>query len=81
MPEAQIAGGQMILGLVVGITLLIFLILKTKIHAFLALIISAATTGLIGGMPPNDVIDSITLQDMLEDYNDINNDNEYMYFI
>ncbi len=60
MPEAQIAGGQMILGLVVGITLLIFLILKTKIHAFLALIISAATTGLIGGMPPNDVIDSIS---------------------
>lgn len=29
----------------------------------------------------NEVIDSITLEDMLEDYNDMNNDNEYMYFI
>ena len=29
----------------------------------------------------NDVIDSITLEDMLEDYNEMNNDNEYMYFI
>ncbi len=29
----------------------------------------------------NEVIDSITLEDMLEDYNDMNNDNEYMYYI
>src|SRR5699024_9108001 len=56
----EVAGGQMIVGLVIGIALLIILILKTKIHAFLALIISAAITGLIGGMPPNDVLDSIT---------------------
>lgn len=60
MPELQVAGGQMIFGLVIGISLLIFLILKTKIHAFLALIISAATTGLIGGMPANDVLDAIS---------------------
>ena len=32
---------ELILGLVIGLALLIFLILKTKIHAFLALIISA----------------------------------------
>lgn len=56
----EVAGGQMIVGLVIGIALLIILILKTKIHAFLALIISAAVTGLIGGMPPNNVLDSIT---------------------
>lgn len=55
-----VAGNQMILGLVVGISILVFLILKTKIHTFLALIISAATTGLVGGMPPNKIIDSIS---------------------
>ncbi|MGO1368486.1 MAG: GntP family permease [Senegalia sp. (in: firmicutes)] len=58
--DVAVSGGQMILGLVIGITLLIFLIMKTKIHAFLALIITAAVTGLIGGMPPNTIIDSIT---------------------
>lgn len=56
----EVAGGQMIFGLVVGITLLIILILKTKIHAFLALIIASAVTGLIGGMPPNAVLNAIT---------------------
>lgn len=56
----QVVGSQMIFGLVIGIALLIFLILKTKIHAFLALIIAAAVTGLIGGMPSNAVLASIT---------------------
>ncbi|MGC7870059.1 GntP family permease [Desulfosporosinus sp. SYSU MS00001] len=56
----QVAGSQMIIGLVIGIIALVFLILKTKIHAFPALIIAAAATGIIGGMPPNKVIDAIT---------------------
>lgn len=56
----QVAGSQMIVGLAIGIIILVFLILKTKIHAFPALIIAAATTGIIGGMPPNKVIDAIT---------------------
>ena len=56
----QVVGSQMIFGLVVGIALLIVLILKTKIHAFLALIIAAAVTGLVGGMPSNDVLSSIS---------------------
>ncbi|MDD2494221.1 MAG: GntP family permease [Tissierellia bacterium] len=55
-----ISGNQMILGLIIGIAILIVLILKTKIHAFLALIIAAAVTGIIGGMPSNDVLTSIT---------------------
>lgn len=55
-----VSGNQMILGLIVGITILIVLILKTKIHAFLALIIAAAVTGIVGGMPSNDVLTSIT---------------------
>lgn len=58
--DIAVSGSQMILGLVIGIALLIFLIMKTKVHAFPALIIAAATTGLIGGMPPEIVISSIT---------------------
>lgn len=50
MPSAS--GMQMIIGLVIGVIVLVFLILRTKIHAFPALIIAAALTGLIGGMPP-----------------------------
>lgn len=52
----EAVGSQMILGLIVGITILVFLILRTRIHAFLALIIAAAITGVIGGMPANDVL-------------------------
>ncbi|AOY76288.1 GntP family permease [Clostridium formicaceticum] len=58
--ELAVSGGQMVLGLVLGIILLLTLILKTKVHAFLALIISASVTGLVGGMPANGVTGSIT---------------------
>ncbi|WP_298471780.1 gluconate:H+ symporter [uncultured Psychrobacillus sp.] len=51
---------QMLLGLVIGVTVLILLVLKTKIHAFLALLIAASITGLIGGMEPLKVVNSIT---------------------
>lgn len=54
------SGSQMILGLGIGILLLIFMIIKTKIHAFPALIISAALTGLIGGMTPDAVVKTIS---------------------
>lgn len=53
-------GPQILLGLGAGIILLVFLMLKTKIHPFLGMIISAAVTGLIGGMGALDVISSIT---------------------
>lgn len=55
----EVSGNQMLLGLFIGIITLVFLILKTKVHVFLALIISSALTGLIGGMPSNLVIDTI----------------------
>lgn len=51
---------QMLLGLIVGVFLLIFMILKTKIHTFLALIIASAVTGIVGGMLPSEVVSSIT---------------------
>ncbi|MFB4163913.1 GntP family permease [Alteribacillus sp. JSM 102045] len=54
------SGTQMILGLIIGVFLLILLVLKTKIHAFVALLIAASVTGLIGGMPAPDVVDTIT---------------------
>ncbi|MFD1020265.1 GntP family permease [Thalassobacillus hwangdonensis] len=53
-------GGQIILGLVIGIALLVFLVMKTKIHAFIALIASASVIGLVAGMTPPTVADAIT---------------------
>lgn len=56
----EVSGVQMIIGLIIGIALLIFFVLKTKIHAFLALLIAASITGIIGGMRPTDVVSTIT---------------------
>jgi len=56
----EASGAQMIFGLVLGVAILIFLVLKTKIHAFLALIIAASITGLVGGMSAPDVVNAIT---------------------
>lgn len=53
------SGTQMLIALLIGIVLLILLILKTKVHAFLGLIIAAVAVGLIGGMLPADVTASI----------------------
>lgn len=41
----------MFIGLLVGIALLIFLVLKTKVQAFLALILCTVVVGAVGGMP------------------------------
>jgi GntP family gluconate:H+ symporter len=54
------SGVQMILALLIGVGLLIYLILKTKIHAFPALIISASAIGLIGGLGPAQTIEAIS---------------------
>lgn len=56
----DVSGTQMIIGLVIAITVLIFLVVKTKVHVFLALIIAASITGLVGGMTPPAVVDAIT---------------------
>lgn len=50
---------QVILGLIIGVIILVYLVVKTKIHVFLALIIAAAITGIIGGMSPPKVADAI----------------------
>ena len=56
----DVGSWQMIAGLVVGISVLVGLILYSRIHAFPALIIAAIVTGLVGGMPFSKVIASVT---------------------
>ena len=45
---------QMLLGLFLGIAIMIFLVMKTKTHTFIALLLAALITGLIGKMSPSD---------------------------
>lgn len=54
------SGIQMVSGLILGVIVLILLVLKTKIHAFLALIIGASIAGLVGGMVPGEVAGAIS---------------------
>lgn len=54
------SGTQLIAGLLLGVIVLVLLILKTKVHPFLALIIGASIAGLVGGMAPASVADAIS---------------------
>ena len=47
----EIAGFRMLIVLLIGIALLIFLVLKTRVQTFLALILTTIVIGVIGGMP------------------------------
>jgi GntP family gluconate:H+ symporter len=58
--ETVASGGQLVIALCIGLLFLIFLILKTKVHAFLALIIGAVTIGLIAGLDTNKITDAIS---------------------
>ncbi|GHC16922.1 permease [Kushneria pakistanensis] len=60
MTDATAAGPQVIIGLGIAIFVMIFLVLKTRVHALLALVAAASLAGLIGGMPANEVISAIT---------------------
>ncbi len=59
-PEVTVSGSQMLIGLGIGLAVLIFLILKTKIHVFVALLIAAITVGVIGGLGTGATVDAIT---------------------
>lgn len=50
---------QMLLGLGIALVLLIFMLMKTKIHVFLAMLVTALLTGLLGGMEVELVIEAI----------------------
>lgn len=60
MENLVINSDRMIIALIIGLILLITMIVKTKIHTFLALIISAIFIGLAGGMPYDVILKSIT---------------------
>lgn len=50
---------QMLLGLFLGIAVMIFLVMKTKTHTFIALLLAALITGMVGHMSPSQAIDAI----------------------
>ncbi|MDR9457973.1 MAG: gluconate:H+ symporter [Salegentibacter sp.] len=50
---------QLLLAVFFGIALLLFLILKLKIQAFLALLLVSLAVGIIAGMPPSDILSSM----------------------
>lgn len=54
-----LSGQRMLIGLAIGILVMIVLVLKTKVQAFLALIICTIIVGVVGGMP----LSNITLED------------------
>ena len=56
----EINGTRMLIALLIGIAVLIVLVLKTKIQAFLALILCTILVGVIGGMPlaATDIVDA-----------------------
>lgn len=51
---------RMLIALFIGIVILVFMILRTKIHTFLALILACVLIGVVGGVPYNDIVSSIT---------------------
>ena len=51
---------QLIGGLLLAVALLLLLVLRTRIHAVLALVAAASVAGLVGGMPADEVVASIT---------------------
>ena len=53
-------GLRLILALVLGMSLVMFLIMKTKIQAFPALLIAALFVGFISGMPTGEIISELT---------------------
>lgn len=51
---------QSILGLAIGVVALLFLVVRTKVHAFPALLVAASIVGLVGVLAPTDAIEAIT---------------------
>ena len=49
----------LILAVGIGIAVLLFLILKLKINAFIALLIASILVGIIAGLNPKEIIDTV----------------------
>ena len=50
---------QMLLGLFIGLAVMIILVMKTKTHTFIALLLAALITGMVGKMAPSEAITAI----------------------
>ncbi len=50
---------QLLLAAITGILLLLFLVIKLKIHAFISLLLASVVVGFISGMPYSDILDSV----------------------
>lgn len=50
---------QLLFSVIAGIGVLLFLILRLKIHAFLALLICSMSVGILAGMPAIEILDNI----------------------
>ena len=50
---------QLIFAVLLGIGILLLLILKIRLNAFISLLISSILVGLVAGMPPMDIIDTM----------------------
>ncbi|MDO5416432.1 MAG: gluconate:H+ symporter [Lachnospiraceae bacterium] len=55
----EIQSGRLIAAALIGLALLLFLIIKAKLQAMIAIIISAVAIGVMGGMPLADIIQSV----------------------
>lgn len=49
-----------IIGLLIAVFVLVYLVLKTRVHAFIAMIIASAIAGLVGGMSVNETLGAIS---------------------
>ncbi|MGY4677897.1 GntT/GntP/DsdX family permease [Pasteurella sp. P03HT] len=49
-----------IIGLLIAVFVLVFLVLRTRVHAFIAMLIAAAIAGLVGGMSVDNTLSAIT---------------------
>ncbi|MDU8924877.1 gluconate:H+ symporter [Pasteurellaceae bacterium LIM206] len=49
-----------VIGLLIAVFVLVYLVLKTRVHAFIAMLIAAAIAGVVGGMSVSDTLGAIT---------------------
>jgi Gnt-I system low-affinity gluconate transporter len=56
----SMSGSTLILVALLGVFALLFLVIRTKLHAFVALLLVSLLVGIAAGMPLNKVIESIT---------------------
>ncbi len=49
-----------VIGLIVAVSVLVFLVLRTKVHVLIAMLIAACIAGIIGGLSVDDTIATVS---------------------